>query len=291
MVKRPEGIPRPMPDASLPLAWSARGRFALVLALGVAAAACAGSKAQVTTVKVSYSDTARKNYDKGLKALKDKSFEEAVKYFKFVRTKFPFSKYATLAELRQADALRDEEKFLSAIDAYKTFEKEHPTHPDVESGYTAFHQAQCYWKMAPGDFFILPPSREKDMTSAEAALDAFRDFFKRYPDSAFMGKARELHRKALRMLASHELYVARFYLGRDKPKGAILRLEWLIRKYPDAGYEPETMFLLGRTYLKLKQPGQALAVFRSLIQKHPDNYNAKKAQRYVAFIARHHGLK
>jgi outer membrane protein assembly factor BamD len=161
----------------------------------------------------------------------------------------------------------------------------------VESGYTAFHQGECYWKMSPGDFFILPPAREKDMTSAEAALDAFRDFFKRYPDSAFMARAKVIHRKALRMLASHELYVARFYLGRNKPRGAILRLEWLIRKYPDAGYEPDTMFLLGRTYLKLKKPGQALSVFRSLIQKHPDNYNAKKAQRYVAFIARHHGLK
>ena len=280
-----------MPQASLLPVRSVPGRFAALIAVALALSACAGSKAQLATVKISYSDTARKNYVKGVKALKDKSYEEAVKYFKFVRTKFPFSKFATLAELRQADALRDEEKFLSAIDAYKTFEKEHPTHPDVESGYTAFHQGQCYWKMSPGDFFILPPAREKDMTSAEAALDAFRDFFKRYPDSAFIKQARETHRKALRMLASHELYVARFYLGRNKPKGAILRLEGLIRKYPDAGYEPDTMYLLGRTYLKLKKPGQALTVFRSLMQKHPESYNAKKAQRYVAFIARHHGLK
>jgi outer membrane protein assembly factor BamD len=262
-----------------------------ILSLSLLLAGACADKAQVSTVKVSYSYSAQKNYDKGLKAIKSKSWEEATKYLKFVRAKFPFSKYATLAELRLADVLRGEDKFLSAVDAYKTFEKEHPTHPDVESGYTAYHAGLCYFRLTPSDFFILPPSQEKDMTSAEAALEAFREFFKKYPDSPYKKDARRYHERTLRLLAGHELYVARFYLGRSKPKGAISRLEYLIRKYPDAGLEPETMFLLGRTYLKLKEPRKALGVFQSLIQKHPDDYNAKKARRYLAFIARHHGLR
>ena len=258
---------------------------ATTLALG-----CSASS-QFSTVRVSYSTTARKNYRKGMKALKDKSFEEAQKYFKYVRSRYPFSKYSTLAELRQGDVLRESEKFIAAISAYKTFQKEHPTHAEVQAGYIAYNIGYCYWKMAPSDFFILPPPTEKDQTSVEAAMLAFRRFLKRYPDSKYRKKAKKYYHQSLRRLAAHELYVARFYLRRGKPKGAIFRLRYLIKKYPDAGYEPEVMFLLGTTYLRLKKPKKALTVFHTLMRKHPKNYNAKKARRYLNYIAKEFGLK
>jgi outer membrane protein assembly factor BamD len=249
------------------------------------------AQAKLTGTKVSYSATARQNYKKGIKSLKSKNFEDATKYFKFVKARYPFSKHATLAELRLADVLRDSEKFIAAIDAYKTFIKDHPTHPMVESGYAAFHIGMAYWKLTPGDFFIMPPSEEKDQTSTEAAMLAFKRFIRRFPDSPHKKKAQQYLQKALRRLAAHEMYVASFYLGRGKPKGAIFRLEHLIRKYPDAGVEPQVMFLLGKTYLRLKKHKRALTIFKSIITKYPGNYNAKKAQRYVAFISKEFGLK
>ncbi len=276
------------------LSLSALTRLLVACYLAVAPAAmAAGCSAQagLTTRSVSYSVTARQNYKKGLKSLKSKSFEEAAKYFKFVKSRYPFSKYATLSELRLADVLRDSEKFIAAIDAYKTFIKEHPTHPMVESGYASFNVGMSYWKLTPGDFFIIPPSEEKDQTSTEAAMLAFKRFLKKFPDSPHTKKAKEYYLKALHRLAAHELYVARFYLGRGKPKGAIFRLEYLIRRYPDAGVEPRVMFLLGKTYLRLNKRAQALKVFQKIVKKYPNNYNAKKAQRYVALIRREFGLK
>jgi outer membrane protein assembly factor BamD len=269
------------------------GLALLAFATAGAALGAAGCKGNVklTAKKVSYSATAKQNYKKGAEALKDKSFEDATKYFKFVRSRYPFSKYATLAELRLADVLRDSEKFIAAIDAYKTFVKEHPTHPQVEDGYAAYQIGYCYWKLTPSDFFILPPANEKDQTSTEAAMLAFKRFLKRYPDSKHRKKAKKYYHKALRQLAAHELYVARFYLKKDKPKGAIFRLETLIERYPDAGYEPEVMLMLGRTYLQMKKPEKARTVFRRLIKEHPGNYNAKKAKRYLTFISKTFGLQ
>ncbi|MFH2007450.1 MAG: outer membrane protein assembly factor BamD [bacterium] len=266
-----------------------RATLAFVLALTPLWGCTAQTKFTGTTV--SYSATARQNYRKGMKALKSKAYEDATKYFKFVRAKYPFSKYATLSELRQADTLREEEKFITAIDAYKTFIKEHPTHPMVESGYAAYYIGISYWKLTPGDLFIMPPSEEKDQTSTEAAMVAFKDFLSRFPDSPYKKKAAAHYRKSLRRLAAHEMYVARFYLGRGKPMGAIFRLEYLIRKYPDAGVEPTVMFLLGKTYLRLKKRKKALTIFQSIIKKYPSNFNAKKARRYIAFISREFGLK
>lgn len=261
------------------------------LIVGLSVTTGCSANVNVSTHKVSYRATARQNYQKGVKALKNKSFEDATKYFKFVRSRYPFSKYATLSELRLGDVLQESEKFIAAIDAYKTFTKEHPTHPQVEDGYAAYHIGLCYWRLTPSDFFILPPANEKDQTSTEAAMLAFKRFIKRYPDSKHRKDANKYYLKSLRQLAGHELYVARFYLSRNKPKGAIFRLEYLIKRYPDAGYQPEVMFLLGRTYLSMKKPKRAQKVFRLLIQKHPGNYNAKKAQRYIAFIAKTFGLK
>ena len=43
------------------------------------------AQASLTGTKVSYSATSRQNYKKGKKALKSKNFEDAIKYFKFVK--------------------------------------------------------------------------------------------------------------------------------------------------------------------------------------------------------------
>src|SRR5204862_6355597 len=98
----------------------------LLGSLSVLTAGCATS--DEATKPVTYSMTAKQNYEKGLAELKDENYPEAQKYFQFVRSKFPFSKYAVLAELGLADASFDRAAYTEAIDAYKQFMRLHPTH-------------------------------------------------------------------------------------------------------------------------------------------------------------------
>ena len=65
-------------------------------------------------------------------------FWRAISYFTFVKNRFPFSRYATLAELRIADAFFAQDKFADAADAYKLFIRFHPNHPEVTDGYAAY---------------------------------------------------------------------------------------------------------------------------------------------------------
>src|SRR3954470_6189044 len=127
-----------------------------VLAVGAGCATSDEGKA------VTYSLTAKQNYDKGTTELKDENYQEATRYFSFVRQKFPFSKYAVLAELALADTQFERGNYQEAIDAYKNFLRLHPTHEKVEDGYVAYRICQCYVKEMPDDFFLLPPSYEKD---------------------------------------------------------------------------------------------------------------------------------
>ena len=242
------------------------------------------STGPTTTRALSYSVNAKKNYHRGVRALRKKQFEEAKKYFTYVRSHFVLSKYVVLAELRLADLLFKQGKYLSAMDAYQNFIKEHPHHRNVLSGYVPFRVGYCQWKMAPSGWWLMPPTYEKDLTPAQGAMKVFRLFLKRFPDSKYSRRARRYYRKAVRMLARHEMYVARFYLSRNKPKGAILRLKGLIKRYPDAGYESSVMLLLGKTYLKLGQVKQATHTFTQIIGRHPNSPNASRARLYVRFI-------
>src|SRR4051795_6027082 len=122
----------PFPRALRPMTWAVA---AIVFAASVSIG-CATSDEE--SKPVAYSLTAKQNYEKGLSELKDENYPEAQKYFQFVKQKYPFSKYAVLAELAIADAHFARGNYNDAIDAYKAFARLHPTHEKVEDGYVAF---------------------------------------------------------------------------------------------------------------------------------------------------------
>jgi outer membrane protein assembly factor BamD len=259
---------------------------ALAIALAVGAAACASGE---DSKQVTYSMTAKQNYERGLEELKKENYLEAARYFSYVKQKFPFSKYAGLAELALADTEFARNNFQEAIDSYKSFARLHPTHEKVEDGYTAFRIAECYVKEMPDDWFILPPAYEKDQSSVRDALreiDSARD---KFPNSPYLKQATVYRREVLRRLIEHEVYVARFYLKRGHPKAAILRIEGALRRYPDSGQEGELMIALGETNLELGNPGRAKQVFERVVSEFGDDLQKKRAELFLDFIKRRFG--
>src|ERR1043166_18298 len=134
--------------------------IAVTLALG-AGASCGGKS---SAGAVDYSVSAQKNYEKGLKELEDKDWIAASKYFSFIKSRFPYSKYAVLAEIRLADAEFGAGEYVDAI----------PTHELVGNASAAFKVGEAYYRQLPGDFWLLPPSYEKDQSSTEDAEDELR---------------------------------------------------------------------------------------------------------------------
>ena len=257
-------------------------RALLLVLLLALAPACGGSGG---TGKVDYSVSAQQNYERGVEMLEKKDWIAAAKYFSFIKARFPYSKYAVLAELRMADAEFGAEHYLQAIDAYKQFIKFHPSHEMVQNGYAAFRIGEAYVEMLPGDMWILPPSFEKDQS---ATMDAHREltqFLQKYPRSPHVPKARTMLGRVNRKLAEHEMYVARYYWDQDKPMATVLRLRRLLDKHGGVGFDPDALYLLGQAYVKVGDPARARKVWERLVKEHPQDERAGEVRERLARLS------
>src|SRR5258706_13458041 len=159
------------------------GTVALI-ALLTLASGCADSTGFFRTTP-NYRPTAQENYELGVKELKNANYVTAEQFFNHVRTTFGFSKWATLAELGLADAHLGREKYTEAIDAFKQFIKAHPSHERVQDGYAGFKIGEAYYKQIPSDWFLVPPSYEKDQGPVNDALRELTAFVDANGDSPY----------------------------------------------------------------------------------------------------------
>jgi outer membrane protein assembly factor BamD len=253
---------------------------ALIMAAAlVVVGACGGS---APTGKVEYSVSAQQNYERGVKELEEKDWVAAAKYFSFIKARFPYSRYAVLAELRMADAEVGAGHYLQAIDSYKQFIRLRPTHEMVSNGYASFRIGEAYTKMLSGDFWLLPPSYEKDQSATMDAERELKTFLKKYPDSPYREKGADLLQKVSLKLARHEWYVANFYWERGRSMGTVIRLRRLLERYPGVGYDEEALWLLGQAYIKVDMPDRARTSWEKLISEHPKHKRAGEARSALA---------
>lgn len=118
----------------------------LLLAATLVVSAACGAKTNV----VEYSVNAQTNYEKGRKELDRQDWITATSYFSFITSRFPYSKYALLAELGLADVQFGAGHYLDALAAYRLFMKLHPNHDLVENGYVSFRAGESYGRSSSG---------------------------------------------------------------------------------------------------------------------------------------------
>ncbi len=228
---------------------------------------------------VTYADDAEANIVKGNEALESKNFAEAQKYFDYVKSKYPYLEAAKVAEMRLADTDFARDQFLGARDRYLTFIKIHPTHPQVD--YAAFRAALSYYRDIPSDFFLLPPSAEKDQVNLRLALTSMKDFIRTYPDSPHQAEAKTVLDDVKKRLAEHEWYAAGFYAKRDKWPAVVNRLQIIARDFPGIGLDDKVQFGLYDAFMEMKDEPKAKEALRTLVRMNPDTDGARKAARML----------
>lgn len=253
-------------------------RFAVIVSL-LCLTACGAGPADR-----SYAGTARYRYEQGVEALADDDFIEALKHFTFVKNKFAYSKYAALAELGMANTYFAENKYLLAVDGYRTFIQGRPNHRQVPVA--MWRIGESYFAQRPSGFFLFPPPYEKDMAATKDALRALTQYVERFPNHEKVKQAKARIAECRRALASFEMYVARFYLRQERPVSARGRLEVLVKDFRDvADLWASAAYRLIEVYLDLKKPVEAVQTAKLLIELQPKSDEADEARAFLRAIA------
>lgn len=252
------------------------GRFVVLLSCFGAgwAGACGGSSSK--SRQLSYGESAKEAYYAAMKEFRQEDCLEAEPGFQQVRKDFPFSRFAALSELRIADCLMIDKKYPEAAQAYQRFARFHPSHEEVP--YAEFRTGVAHIRQIPRDWFLMPPSHERDQGAARDALRKFNGFLRDYPEDRRVPEAKRYQRRALKLLAAHELYVAEYYLKRENPKAALMRLETLASRYGGTDLDAQALWVRGQAYAELGDDKRARQSFGELVRRFPNSREARKAR-------------
>jgi outer membrane protein assembly factor BamD len=228
-----------------------------------------------------YAENARTKYEQGLRELEAENWEGATEVFNELKKKYGYSRYARLAELRLADADLAQDKYAEAVTGFKSFVHDYPNDPEVP--YARYRVAKAQYDSVSMSI-LMPPLEERDLAAVNDALVSIRQFLTDYPSSVYSDQLRYMRAVVVGLLARHELYVARFYLGRGKFDAAVARCEHALDAFDHSGLEPEAMVLLGETYMKQKQREKARAVFQRVLKEYPASPFVDSARRFLVVL-------
>ncbi len=159
----------------------------------------------------------------GIKQLKKKNYDDAIDTFEKVRDRYPYSEQAMLAQIKVADAYFYKKKYDEALQAYKEFEKLHPTNKAVP--YCIYRQGLCHYRQRS--------TIDRDQTSTLKALGEFRRLKQKYPECEYLPKAEKYMARCRQDLGEHEFYVAEFYYKTKRYQSALERFQALAQEFPD----------------------------------------------------------
>jgi outer membrane protein assembly factor BamD len=233
-----------------------------VLALAVLLAGCG-----LFPDKIDPADTwpANRLYKEAKDELSGGNYDLAIKYYEKLESRYPYGRYAQQAQLEIAYAYFKQGEQASGVAAIDRFIKLHPNHANVDYAY--YLKGLIYFNEDQGLMGKISDQNpaERDPKSPREAFDAFRELVRRFPDSKYAPDAVARMKYLVNSLASHEVFVARYYMKRGAFVAAINRAQYAVQNYPESPACEEALFIMIKAYdnLGMKQlSGDAARVLR-----------------------------
>ncbi len=222
-------------------------KYLAILTLCLLVVACSSKP------ELSQQDLAAKHFQEGERLFEAKMYTDAIAAWEKVRDTFYSPELSMLAEIKIADTYFISEQYAEAATAYSDYLDRHPN--DSREGTILFRLGLSYYKQ------IL--SADRDQTATQNSLITMQKLLARYPDHPKADEAKVLEIRCQTRLAEHEVYVGRFYLKKEQYRAAIMRLEGVLKQYPDYYYRDETYYYLALAYKETQQKDKV----KSLVEK------------------------
>ena len=180
--------------------------------------------------------------------LESKNYTKAVGYYEKLEARYPYGRYAQMAQIESAYAYWKDNENAQALSACDRFIKMHPDHPNVDYAYYLKGRINFNDDMGILGYITVKDMTERDPRAAQDAFDAFRELVTRFPNSRYAPDARARMTYLVNALASAEANVAEYYLRRGAYVAAVNRAQYTLTNYPRAPAIERAMVVLVKAY-------------------------------------------
>lgn len=192
---------------------------------------------------------------------KDQSWERLIQEVNEYRSRFPYSQYASEAELFQADAFFKTNRYPECIANYDDFLRRNPSHAQAD---LALHRiAKSYDLQSPAEV-------DREQATTQKAMEKYKELAQKFPRSSYLTEGNQRIVELKKRLAQHHLFIANFYWKKELWHGALTRYLYIADNFYDLkDLQVEALSKASEAYLKLaeqleKDPkSDALSFYRS----------------------------
>ena len=192
--------------------------------------------------------TAQKLYAEARQELSDRNWENAIKHYERIESRYPFGRFAQQAQIEVAYAHWKNDDIASALASIDRFVKLHPNHPSADYMYYLRGLIKFNDDLGLMGFFSGQDLSERDPKAAAEAFAAFKELVTRFPQSKYAPDAIQRMNYLVNALASHEVHVARYYMKRKAYVAAANRTQYALKTYPGAPANEEGLVIMVKAY-------------------------------------------
>ncbi|MBI5659847.1 MAG: outer membrane protein assembly factor BamD [Nitrosomonadales bacterium] len=194
------------------------------------------------------STQAKELYDLAKEEMEGGHYEQAVKNFETLQSRYPYGRYAQQAQLEIAYAYFKQKEPESAIAAADRFIKQYPNNPHVDYAYYLKGLTNFNEDLGLLGGVVQQDLSERDPNAAREAFAAFKELVTRFPESRYAPDSRLRMQYLVNALARYEIHVASYYLRRGAHVAAANRAKDVLRDYPQTPSTLEALKVMVRAY-------------------------------------------
>jgi outer membrane protein assembly factor BamD len=222
--------------------------------------------------------TAAQYYQAAKEEFDNKNWEQAVKLYEQLESKFPYGRFAQQAELEVAYAYYKQGETAQAVSALDKFTKLHPNHPNLD--YAIYLKGLVNFKEDLGLLgrWVNQDLADRDPKSARESFESFKDLITRFPDSRYAEDSRQRMAYLVEALARHEVRVAQYYLANGGYVAAINRAQDAIVRFPNSSTHREALEVMIESYDRMGMQDMRDDTRKVLARNYPQDKMAAAGQ-------------
>lgn len=233
----------------------------------------------VTDPSEAYKDeTAHEIFMNGEKALRNRSYQQAIKRFEALDVQYPFGHETEVAQLHLIYAYYMTDDYASAESAADRYIHAHPTSEHIDYAYMMRGLSNYYQNLGIFEHFFAVDLATRDLTQIKKSYNDFAMLVRNYPHSQYAPAAHQYMIYLRNTLANHELQVAQYYYSRGAYVAAANRATLVVRHYQGAPAMPKALVIMAKSYRALGLTKNQQEAQQVLEYNYPNSSYVKEAQ-------------